>query len=460
MLVQVKYCAQQKYVKLDQVDGRFDFLLFHEKEFSECSLSSASEMSDSSFSSSASTVILEDVPSKRQRVDDTREAVSAKELIETVLRGKSSGEEVLQEYQTTGTIADATRRKMVNILVAHMIDNHGHCPTKAIREEYALGIVMLFPSLKDPYTKKGYEHFYDAASSRGYLSWRLKTVQRKIRRGSAMPPNSPVDLGGPNFQRTVDVERQLDGDACQEAMSSLSHTSDNSLIFQKMRETFQHRQKLVDQDFTLLFDDETSSRLLQKWDVFFKPNVIKEAKRLTATPELRRLMQSAESSPGIDLDEATTYDQEMASLLLLIHLLPPPPGGPKAPKISAFDAVERLVVFHKSCCSLEEHLRNQQGRQPYLLSVGRQKSKIDSFYIAMDKHLISCQANRPLGAFDKLFKTHFVFNLSCDAALVNFDTFLQTTVYNIDVGKMKESPRVRDLRAKLLNQPVQLTICD
>ncbi|KAI4820795.1 hypothetical protein KUCAC02_028762 [Chaenocephalus aceratus] len=31
MLVQVKYCAQQKYVKLDQVDGRFDFLLFYEK---------------------------------------------------------------------------------------------------------------------------------------------------------------------------------------------------------------------------------------------------------------------------------------------------------------------------------------------------------------------------------------------------------------------------------------------
>lgn len=155
---------------------------------------------------------------------------------------------------------------------------------------------MLFPSLKDPYTKKGYviviiivcmtllsylhvvtqscvhdidiwilwdflwaeydnafnffsfqEHFYDAASSTGYISWRLKTVQRKIRRGSALPPNSPMDFSprGPNFQRTVNVERQLDGDACQEAMSLLNHTTDNSLIFQKMRETFQHRQKLV-----------------------------------------------------------------------------------------------------------------------------------------------------------------------------------------------------------------------
>ncbi|KAJ8389229.1 hypothetical protein AAFF_G00122490 [Aldrovandia affinis] len=260
-------------------------------------------------------------------------------------------------------------------------------------------------------------------------------------------------------------------------MSLLNHTTDTSLIFQKMRETFQHRQKLVndpgngvdilstfprfldtkglvDQDFTLLFDDETSSRLLQKWDVFFKPNIIKEASQLTSTPELRRLVRSAESPPESDLDEATTYNPEMASLLLLLHLLPPPPGGPKSPKVSAWDAVERLVVFHKSCCSLEEHLRNRQGRQPYLLAVGRQKSKIDSFYIVMDKHLIPCQANRSLGAFDELFKAHFVFNVSYDVALVNFYTFLQTAVYNIDVGKMKETPRVRELRARLLNHTV------
>ncbi|KAJ8351479.1 hypothetical protein SKAU_G00229550 [Synaphobranchus kaupii] len=216
-----------------------------------------------------------------------------------------------------------------------MVDNHGLLPTKAIREEYALGIVMLFPSLKDPYSKKGYEPFYDAASSTGYISWRLKTVQRKARQGSALPPNGSTDL---------------------------------------------------------------------------------------SPGEFRRLVQSAESPTRSDLNEPTTYDQGMASLLLLLHLLPPPPGGPKSPKISASDAVERLVVFHKSCCSLEEHLCNHQGRQPYLLAVGCQKSKIDSFYIAMDKHLIPCQANRSLWAFDELFQAHFVFNLSYDVALVNFYT--------------------------------------
>ncbi|KAA8578220.1 hypothetical protein FQN60_005352 [Etheostoma spectabile] len=83
---------------------------------------------------------------------------------------------------------------------------------------------------------------------------------------------------------------------------------------------------------------------------------MKEAKRLTSTPELRRLVQSAESPPGSDLDDAT------------------------------------------------KHLRNQRVSSRTLLAVGRQKSKIDRFYITMDKRLIPCKANRSLGAFDELSK--------------------------------------------------------
>ncbi|XP_023820436.1 uncharacterized protein LOC101167233 isoform X2 [Oryzias latipes] len=433
MLVQVRYHQQQKYVKVDEVDGEFDFMQLHEKEFTDCSLSSPSERSDSSFSSSAnaSTILLDEIPRKKSRVKGTINAVSAKKLIEAVLGTSSGGEEVLEEYHTSQTLKDSTRRKLVSIIVAHMIDKHRHIPTKAVREEYALGIVTLFPSLKDPYSEKGYvyiiiivifveivfmfcvvgfwvgilisdilkndrqctisvnefpfqELFYDSASSTGYISWRLKTIQRKYRRESTTS-NSLTGLsqgqGGPKFQRSVVVEeQQLDGDACQEAMSLLNHATDTTLIFRKMKETFQHRQKLVNdsdkaldilsifprfldttglvnQDFILLFNDEVSNRLLQRWDPIFRCNVIKEAKQLTSTPELRQLLHSAESPQGSD--ETMTHDAEMASLLLLLYL-PPPPGGPKYPKISASDAVKK-VDFLKSCCILEEHLQNQHN---------------------------------------------------------------------------------------------------
>ncbi|KAF4099835.1 hypothetical protein G5714_019961 [Onychostoma macrolepis] len=110
-------------------------------------------------------------------------------MVKDVLKFKSGGEAVLQEYQETETLTDATRRQMINILVAHMIDTHGQLPTKAIRKQNALGIVMLFPSLRDPYSKKGSEHFYDAASDTGYIAWRNKNSPQQY---GAMPPDSPL----------------------------------------------------------------------------------------------------------------------------------------------------------------------------------------------------------------------------------------------------------------------------
>ncbi|KAJ3585035.1 hypothetical protein NHX12_013758 [Muraenolepis orangiensis] len=162
---------------------------------------------------------------------------------------------------------------------------------------------------------------------------------------------------------------------------------------------------LVNQDFLLLFGAETSSKMLEKWDTAFKPKVIEEAKHLTPSTELRRLLKAAEK-PG-ETDNDTNWDSDMASLLLLLHLLPPTAGRGRI-KISPSDAVDKMVHFHKN--------------------------KIDNFYIVVDKQLIPCQATSSLGAFDELFKSHYVFNLSYDDSLIQLYTFVQTTVYNIDVS--------------------------
>lgn len=50
----------------------------------------------------------------------------------------------------------------------------------------------------------------------------------------------------------------------------------------------------VNQDFLLLFVAETASKMLEKWDISFKLKVIKEAKQLTPTTELCRLLKAAE----------------------------------------------------------------------------------------------------------------------------------------------------------------------
>ncbi|XP_039647127.1 uncharacterized protein LOC120553108 isoform X2 [Perca fluviatilis] len=350
-----------------------------------------------------------------------------------------------------------------------MTERHG-IPSRQQKEKYALGIITLFPSLKDPFSPKGYEHFYDGEKGTGYLAWRLKTISRTTGKRPVKEVSVHQAQGPQRRRSATTLTQQLDGDACREAISFLVHAPDEASVFQKMKMTFQHRQDLVhdpqrstdvfktfpcfldvkglvNQDFLLLFGAETASKMLEKWDTSFKPKVIKEAKQLTPTTELCRLLKVAEN---LAENDETDWDSDIASILLLLYLLPPT-AGRKRTKISPSDAVDKMVHFHKSCCSINEYLQEMESKQPYILAIGRTQKAIDTFYIAVDKQLILCQATSSLGAFDELFKSHYVFNLSYDESLVHFYTFLQTTVYNIDVTTTEECPRVRELRAKLLN---------
>lgn len=89
--------------------------------------------------------------------------------------------------------------------------------------------------------------------------------------------------------------------------------------------------------------------------------------------------------------------------------------------------------------------------QPFMLCVAEQKNKIHRFYIIADMQPIPCRAQTSVAAFDELFKAHFVVGTSYCEALDGFYGFIQTGVYNFDVGKSKEKPRVRELRARYLN---------
>ncbi|KAI9523809.1 hypothetical protein NQZ68_024331 [Dissostichus eleginoides] len=274
---------------------------------------------------------------KRQHIDDS--SSQAKELVKRVLEQKPGGEKILKEYAMRGEMKERT-----------------------------LGIVTLFPSLKDPYSKKGYEHFFDADSNEGYIAWKLKNTQRElsgagtsgVRKNSSRTSNG----SGPELERELTEEQQLEGDQCREAISLLKHSTDIEQICMKMRATFKHRQKLIHdpeqcstvltvfqrfldtkglvlQDFDLLFGAETSSKLLEKWGTLLKAKVMEQAKNLSKTPHLDYLIQCAEENPDED-EEVPGWDSDMASLLLLVYLLPPPQSRNKVTvKISVRDAVDR-----------------------------------------------------------------------------------------------------------------------
>uniref|UniRef100_A0A3B3YN91 Uncharacterized protein n=1 Tax=Poecilia mexicana TaxID=48701 RepID=A0A3B3YN91_9TELE len=78
------------------------------------------------------------------------------QIVYVALHQKPGGEDVLKEYNKTKSLSDPTRRKLVNILVADMIESHGRVPPVNVRITYALGIVTLFPNLKDNCSPTGY----------------------------------------------------------------------------------------------------------------------------------------------------------------------------------------------------------------------------------------------------------------------------------------------------------------
>ncbi|XP_072532560.1 uncharacterized protein [Salminus brasiliensis] len=243
--------------------------------------SASSVMSDTPLSpvssnSSDSTVILE-TTKRRRGSTEFMDRDQARQMVEAVLRANPKGEEVFMEYDKTKTLTDAKRKQMVNILVADMIETHGIPPSSA-RTNYALGIVTLFPYLQDPYSKNGYEHYYDPGGNTGYLAWRIKTVQRNTSVGYRSY-SKPSHQDSPKSRReTLLSGEQLFGDDCREALSTIRHSTDESIIKERMRATFQYRQKLVydedasvsildvfprfldipgliDQDFTMMFGD-------------------------------------------------------------------------------------------------------------------------------------------------------------------------------------------------------------
>ncbi|XP_048121862.1 uncharacterized protein LOC125309177 [Alosa alosa] len=394
------------------------------------------------------------------------------QMVENILKGSPGGDKIMNEYARTKCLSDSRRRDMVKILVAHMTNEHGTSPPRRLKEDYAKGIISLFPYLADPRSKLGYEHYYNAEDGSGYLAWRIKTLQKEASDGRLKRPRQS-QTGGPTVDRDPYKEDNWLSDErqCQEAIALMKHTADESVVKEKMRFTLVYRQKilhdpdkssdiltifprfmdipgLIEQDFTLLFGNSTSAKLLEKWSTNIKPKVIAQSRGLTQTGELQDLVQNAVAT---EIEEG--WDSDMSSILLLVHLLPPSSQGRKRPgKISARQACDCLVKFIKTGVSIQGHLEGiTQSVQPYLLAAGPKKSRIQSYFIVVDKQALPCKSSNSLAAVDELFKAHYVFGTTYCQELTNVFTFLQTTLYDIDVEMTKVNPRVAELRARMLH---------
>ncbi|XP_026082342.1 uncharacterized protein LOC113058554 [Carassius auratus] len=157
---------------------------------------SSSSLGDEGTSESDDTAMLITSPPEKNLAEEHRLA----KMIEEILKTSPGGEKIINEYTRTKGLSDTRRRDMVKILVAHLTNEHGTSPSRRLKEEYAKGIISLFPCLADPRSKLGYEHYYNAEDGSGYLAWRIKTLQKEASEGRMKRPRQP-QTGGPTADR-------------------------------------------------------------------------------------------------------------------------------------------------------------------------------------------------------------------------------------------------------------------
>uniref|UniRef100_A0AAV2M0C6 Uncharacterized protein n=1 Tax=Knipowitschia caucasica TaxID=637954 RepID=A0AAV2M0C6_KNICA len=79
---------------------------------------------------------------------------TAKEMVE--LQENPGDREILKDYNSVRSLSHRSRRQLVDLLVSDMSETHGQMPSRKQKESYALRIITLFSSLKDPFSQKGY----------------------------------------------------------------------------------------------------------------------------------------------------------------------------------------------------------------------------------------------------------------------------------------------------------------
>uniref|UniRef100_A0A8C7GU97 Uncharacterized protein n=1 Tax=Oncorhynchus kisutch TaxID=8019 RepID=A0A8C7GU97_ONCKI len=136
-------------------------------------------------------------------------------MISAILHSKPGGEKIFQEYGKTKGLTDSTRRLMVNIIVADMMENHGRIPPSSVRTNYALGIVTLFPFLNDPDSEHGYINqdftrlFGEVVSGTFMAKWPTFFKPRVIADCKTLPFSEPVeDLLSSAQQESNDYDRK------------------------------------------------------------------------------------------------------------------------------------------------------------------------------------------------------------------------------------------------------------
>ncbi|KAF5303022.1 hypothetical protein FQR65_LT08351 [Abscondita terminalis] len=325
--------------------------------------------------------------------------VSCEELKKVILV-HPGGKEIICYYKENKTLDDKNRKKLVNVFVEHMLKfmPPNVLPCTQTKIDYAKCAVTLFPKLKDPTSKYGFEAFFDPSTKKGWITNRLRSIFRDTTSERTVIENKENCLPVTDLSK---IEESI-------AFLKFSTVEQKQEIFDKTRETFEYRNKnrdnitkifprfldiegLISFEFKLMFPNAKDDFIN---DFFKYIPAIRQMYNTTALNIDPNLLKES-----LEVEDNDEWNVTTKAVIILIHLLPPT-SSKKTKRVSSATAVEKLLKFQNNQIPLKDILNDKPSLQPFILAVGTSKAAISSYYVVFDNHMINSPENNILSALD------------------------------------------------------------
>ncbi|XP_074107761.1 uncharacterized protein LOC141533011 [Cotesia typhae] len=122
-------------------------------------------------------------PAKKKNIEDPQALKNFdKEKLRRLILATAYGDDLMKEYDQNQYLSTANHKKIVRLIVKYLLDYKDKIKrtlSSNDKAECAAAVIELFPNLRNPHGKLGYEHFYDSTSSSGYIATGLSNSSRK-----------------------------------------------------------------------------------------------------------------------------------------------------------------------------------------------------------------------------------------------------------------------------------------
>ncbi|XP_054757235.1 uncharacterized protein LOC129263337 isoform X2 [Lytechinus pictus] len=376
-----------------------------------------------------------------------------------ILKGRN-GRGLLEALTRGRVLKNSERIQLNQVLVSHLIEEHGWNPPSPVKESLAQSLVDQFKILKDNSGITGYEQWFIAGRKHhpasGSLEDRLRYV--RMRHYQQIRKENPVrDEQGKRSKEGkrkavgIDELPTLPEDKIMEAIEWMKYNDTPKVKVQEMMaETCKPRYSWIRSDRA-----PTTAEILARYPRLLDPGIVQEDFRLTISDQTNQLYAKwpamskqvfqysseiqkdwKEKLGEVEVTELSDDEYQTLAFSLLPVLFVGRGKGMKG-RCSAKEAVTSFIDFKPEGTSIDYYLANLDGKerpQPFLLILGGSRWKPNQVFVIIERSTIQCSSI--IQGVDVCFKLTYVLDVDYQAQCSPAWQMLQHLIYELPPGAL------------------------